>query len=231
VSWRTPDANPAWVTHNVLISLDKRKNLNNGSPSMWAYLFDQLSLKPGERVLQVGAGSGYYTAILAELVGRSGHIRAIEYDRRLAGIARENLKALPQVELIHGDASVCDPGDNLDVIVVFTGGTHPPSGWLERMAPGGRLLMPLVADDTHGFMLRAIHRGGLRFDAKALSQVWIYLAKGFRSKGEASALKKSIDQLKGKLPKLRALRVGPVSKAHRKEAFYATRTFWLSRAR
>ncbi len=87
VSWRTPDANPAWVTHNVLISLDKRKNLNNGSPSMWAYLFDHLSLKPGERVLQVGAGSGYYTAILAELVGRSGHIRAIEYDKRLAWIS------------------------------------------------------------------------------------------------------------------------------------------------
>lgn len=231
VSWRTPDANPAWVNHNVLISLDKRKNLNNGSPSMWAYLFDQLSLKPGERVLQVGAGSGYYTAILAEIVGKSGHVRAIEYDRRLARIARENLKALPQVELIQGDASECDPGHDLDLIVAFTGGTHPPSRWLERLAPGGRLLMPLVGDNTHGFMLRAVHRGSLRFDATALSQVWIYLAKGFRAKGEAIALKRAIHGLKGKLPKLRALHVGPVSDAQRKEAFYATRTFWLSQGR
>jgi protein-L-isoaspartate(D-aspartate) O-methyltransferase len=231
VSWRTPDANPAWVSHNVLISLDARKNLNNGSPSFWAYLFDQINLKPGEHVLQVGAGSGYYTAILAELVGRRGHIRAIEYDKRLAGIARENLKALPQVELIYGDASVCDPGHDLDVIVAFTGGTHPPSRWLTRLASGGRLLMPLVGDDTHGFMLRAVHRGQQRFDAKALAHVWIYLAKGFREKGEASELKRAIGRLDGKLPSLRALHVGPVSKARRKEAFYATRTFWLSRTR
>src|SRR5665213_1463056 len=126
VSWRTPDANPGWVSHNVLSSIDERKGINNGSPSLWAYLFDHLNLKPGERVLQVGTGTGYYAAILAELVGRTGHIRAIEYEKRRSGIARENLKHLPQVELIHGDASFCDPGHDLDVIVVFTGGTHPP---------------------------------------------------------------------------------------------------------
>jgi protein-L-isoaspartate(D-aspartate) O-methyltransferase len=231
VSWRTPDASPAWVSHNVLISIDERKGINNGSPSLWAYLFDHLNLKPGERVLQVGTGMGYYTAILAELVGRTGHIRAIEFEKRLAGIARENLTHLPQVELIHGDASVCDPGHDLDVIVVFTGGTHPPSLWLERMTLGGRLLMPLVGVDGRGFMLRVIRRGHRRFDAKVLSQVGFYLAKGFRVKSEARALKSAIDRLKGKLPKLRALHVGPVSGARRKEAFYATRTCWLSRAR
>jgi len=229
VSWRTPDANPAWVSHNVLISLDDRKGINNGSPSLWAYLFDHLSLKFGERVFQVGSGTGYYTAILADLVGRSGHVRAVEYDRRLAGIARKNLKHLPQVELIHGDASKCDPGRDLDVVIAFTGGTHPPSLWLERMAKGGRLLMPLVGMDTHGFMLRAIHRGNQRFDAKALAQVRFYLAKGFLVKSEARALKSAIGRLKGKLPKLLALHVGRVSKAHRKESFYATSTCWLSR--
>ncbi len=231
VSWRTPDASPAWVYHNVLLSLDERKGINNGSPSFWAYLFDQLNLKLGDRVLQVGAGTGYYTAILAQLVGKSGHIRAIEYDERLAAIARENLKPLPQVELIHGDASVCDPGHGLDLIVAFTGGTHPPSLWLERLAPGGRLLMPLVGADTHGFMLKVVRRGHRQFEAKAVSQVWVYLAKGFRSKGEARELTRAIGRLKGKLPKLRALHVGPVSKARRKAAFYATCTFWLSRAR
>jgi len=231
VRWRTPDANPAWVSHNVLVSIDDRKGINNGSPSLWAYMFDHLTLKPGERVLQVGSGTGYYTAILAELVGKTGHIRAIECEKRLAGIARENLKHLPQVELIHGDASVCDPGHDLDVIVVFTGGTHPPSLWLERMAPRARLLMPLVGVDSRGFMLRVIRRGRRRFDAKVLSTAGFYLAKGFRVKSEARALKSAIDRLKGKLPKLRALHVGPVSESRRKEAFYSTRTCWLSRAR
>jgi protein-L-isoaspartate(D-aspartate) O-methyltransferase len=231
VSWRTPDADPAWVYHNVLLSLDKRKGINNGSPSLWAYLFDQLDLKAGERVLQVGAGTGYYTAVLAELVGESGHVRAIEYDRRLAALAAKNLKPLPQVELIHGDAAVCDPGHDLDLVVAFAGGTHPPSLWLERLAPAGRLLMPLVGPDRHGFMLRADRRGRRRFEAKALSEVGFCLAKGFRAKREARALKKAMERLKGKLPKLRALHLGPVSKARRKEAFYATPTFWLSRAR
>jgi protein-L-isoaspartate(D-aspartate) O-methyltransferase len=59
VSWRTPGASPAWVYHNVLLSLDKRKGINNSSTSFWAYLLDQLDLKVGERVLQVGAGTGY----------------------------------------------------------------------------------------------------------------------------------------------------------------------------
>jgi protein-L-isoaspartate(D-aspartate) O-methyltransferase len=229
VSWRTPDAKPAWVYHDVLLSLDKRKSINNGSPSFWAYLLDQLDIKAGERVLQVGAGSGYYTAIMAELVGERGHVRAIEYDKRLAAIAAKNLKPLPQVELIRGDASICDPGHDLDLIVAFAGGTHPPSLWLERLAPGGRLLMPLVGADG-GFMLRVVRRGRGRFEAKAVSRVWIYLAKGFRTKREARELTKIIARLKGKLPKLRALHLGPVSKARRKEAFYATPTFWLSRA-
>jgi protein-L-isoaspartate(D-aspartate) O-methyltransferase len=228
ISWRTPDDDPAWVYHNVLLSLDKRKGINNGSPSFWAYLLDQLNLKPGERIFQVGAGTGYYTAILAALVGEKGHVRAVEYEKKLADIARANLKLLPQVELIHGDASVCDPGRDLDLIVAFTGGTHPPALWLERLARGGRLLMPLVGDNGFGLMLKAVRVKRAAFEANALSHVWIYLAKGFRDKREARALKKAIDPLKGKLPKLRALHIGPVPRARRRNAFYATRSFWLS---
>ena len=71
--------------------------------------------------------------------------------------------------------------------------------------------MPLVGDGTHGFMLKAVRRKRRQFEAKALSHVWIYLAKGFRVKREA-----------------RALHIGRVSKARRQKVFYATRSFWLS---
>jgi len=91
--------------------------------------------------------------------------------------------------------------------------------------------MPLVGPDRHGFMLRAVRRGRRRFVAKALSRVGFCLAQGFRAKGEARRLKRAMDRLKGKLPKLRALHLGPVPKARRKEAFYATSTFWLQRGR
>ena len=45
---------------------------------------DTLNIKQGERVLQVGAGTGYYTAILAELVGARGRIHAVEFEKQLA---------------------------------------------------------------------------------------------------------------------------------------------------
>jgi protein-L-isoaspartate(D-aspartate) O-methyltransferase len=227
VSWRTPDAEPSQVHHNVLISLDKAKGINNGSPSMWAYLFDQLDIKPGERVLQVGAGTGYYTAVLAELVGKQGRVIGIEYDRRLANIALENLKKLSQVRILHGDAAQIDPGHDVDVIVAFTGGTFAPVVWLDRLSAGGRLLIPLVGDNQWGFMLKAVRRGP-QFKATALTRVGFYLAKGFRKKSEAVALKKCIDRLKGKLPNLKGLHRGPAPKAS-KALFYACRTFWLSR--
>ena len=227
VRWRTPDADPAWVHHNVLLSLDKGKGINNGSPSFWAYLFDQLDIAPGERIFQVGAGTGYYTAILAELVGKRGAVKAVEYEKPLAARARANLAALEQVELVQGDAAAVDPGRNVDVIVAFTGGTHIPDLWLDRLAPGGRLLMPLIDDNSWGFMLKVVRRRE-GFQARALSHASFYLAKGFRTTSEARALKKALQKLKGKLPKLSALHRGAVPHDRRKDAFYVSRTFWLA---
>ena len=70
-SYRMPNKNPRWLYHDILVSLNAAKGINNGSPAFWAFLFSHLDVKPGDRILQVGAGSGYYTAILAELVGRT----------------------------------------------------------------------------------------------------------------------------------------------------------------
>src|SRR5205823_169564 len=80
----TPDAEPHWLYHDVLVSLDASRRLNSGQPSLWAALLDQLDLRPGERVLQVGSGVGYYSAVLAELVGRAGRVVALEHDAELA---------------------------------------------------------------------------------------------------------------------------------------------------
>jgi protein-L-isoaspartate(D-aspartate) O-methyltransferase len=70
--WTTDDDNPSHVYHDVLIALDESRGINNGQPSLWAYLFDHLELVPGEQALHLGCGTGYYTAIIAELVGRAG---------------------------------------------------------------------------------------------------------------------------------------------------------------
>src|SRR5215467_451568 len=56
----TPDADPRRLYHDVLVTIDETRDLNNGQPALWARLFDQLDLRPGERIMQVGAGTGYY---------------------------------------------------------------------------------------------------------------------------------------------------------------------------
>jgi protein-L-isoaspartate(D-aspartate) O-methyltransferase len=67
--WTTENADPRNVYHDVLIALDESLGLNNGQPSLWAFLFDKLAVAANNHVLHLGCGTGYYTAILAELVG------------------------------------------------------------------------------------------------------------------------------------------------------------------
>lgn len=227
-SYRTPNKNPRWLYHDVLVSLNAAKGINNGSPAFWAFLFSHLDVKPGDRILQVGAGSGYYAAILAELVGRSGRVHAVEFDGRLARRAKTNLAPWPHVNIILGDASVVDVGE-IDIVVAFAGGTHPARIWLEWLAPFGRLLMPLVTDSGGGFILKAVRRRK-GFAAKALSPCGFILAEGFRNKKEAVALKKALAACKGKSPTLDSLHIGQLPLSQRSRAFFSGQSFWLSKA-
>src|ERR1700760_3716166 len=80
----TPDADPRHVYHDVLFAPDASRRINNGAPSLWAYALDHMDLSPGERVLHLGCGTGYYSAVMAELVGAGGHVTAVERDADLA---------------------------------------------------------------------------------------------------------------------------------------------------
>jgi protein-L-isoaspartate(D-aspartate) O-methyltransferase len=71
--WLTPDNNPRHLYHNVLVAIDARRKLNNGLPSALAYQIEALNLQPNDHVVHIGCGTGYYTAIMAQLVGRRPH--------------------------------------------------------------------------------------------------------------------------------------------------------------
>lgn len=124
-SYLTPDADPRRLYHNIQVVLNRRKGVNTGVPSFWAFLFDTLDVKQGDRVFQVGAGTGYFTAIIAEMVGQTGSVLAVEVDKGFELRARAALKPRRNVKVLGADASAVDPGE-VDVIVVFAGGTHPP---------------------------------------------------------------------------------------------------------
>jgi protein-L-isoaspartate(D-aspartate) O-methyltransferase len=145
---RTPDSDPCRLYDNVLISLDEKRNINNGEPRLWAVLFDLLEIGAGDSVAHVGSGTGYYSAILAELVGPSGKVTAIEVDPDFALQTWENLAPWPQAKTVAGNGLTDLPGD-VDFIVVSAGLTFVPGAWLDALREGGKLLLPLTV--THGW--------------------------------------------------------------------------------
>ena len=74
----TPSADPVYIYDDTIVALLPQRNLNNGQPSLHARSLAALAVDEGETVVQIGAGAGYYTAILAHLVGPSGKIVAYE---------------------------------------------------------------------------------------------------------------------------------------------------------
>jgi protein-L-isoaspartate(D-aspartate) O-methyltransferase len=141
---QTPDADPRHIHHNVAVAIDAGRMLFNGAPSVVAMAIDQLRLSPGERVLHLGTGLGYYTAILARCVGPSGRVLGIEVDEALARRAGDNLRDLAWAEVRQGDGR--QPLDEpFDAVLVNAGVTHPLAAWLDALSPGGRLILPLTA--------------------------------------------------------------------------------------
>jgi len=150
--WTTADADPRHVYHDALIALDEARGINNGQPSLWVALFDQLGITAGERVLHLGCGTGYYTAIAAELVGDTGEVTAIEIDVALAEQARVALAPWRRVSVLNADGSsaLLDPAD---MIIVSAGATHPLPAWLDALSSRGRLLLPMTTEGQWGGML------------------------------------------------------------------------------
>ncbi len=214
---RTEDADPRRLYHNVVVVIDRKRNLNNGHPSTLAAWLDRLEIAPGEHVFHLGAGLGYYTAILSELVGAAGRVTAIEVDADLATRARENLAPWPNVEIHSGDGGEFDPGP-VDAIFVNAGVTHPRALWLDRLTDGGRLVLPLtfsVGSGGKGVMM-LVKREGERYAARLLSLVMIYSSTSVRNAGVNAALAKQIGS-----PKLFSVQ------SLRREAHEEEETCWL----
>src|SRR5689334_3497523 len=155
----TPDADPVYLYTNDLVALMPERYLNNGQPSLHAYLMHQAAPVAGEHVVHVGTGTGYYTAILAHLVGPSGRVTGIEYDLELAAKARACLAPYPNVRIVEGDGAQV-PFDAADIIYVNAGCTRPAPRWLDSLADGGRLILPMTSDQGVGGLAERIERAG-----------------------------------------------------------------------
>ncbi len=156
-------------------------------------------------------GAGYFTAILAELAGPTGRVDAIEIDAPLAASATRNLGAWPTAHVHAADAShpIKGHGDGRwDVIVAFAGATTPLGWWLDALAEGGRMLLPMTADwQRGGFMLRLDRKGG-GFQARSAGWVGFYPCAGARSEADAAALARALADGAGQAA-VRSLRRDP----------------------
>jgi protein-L-isoaspartate(D-aspartate) O-methyltransferase len=202
-----PGGDPRDTYHNVPYALDPGRKLNNGLPSFVGSLIDASGAREGQHVAHIGCGAGYYTAILAELVGEGGHVTAIEIDDVLAERARENLEPWGQVDVKQADGTRFDPGA-ADVILVSAGATHPKALWLERMLPRAKLIVPLTVDaPAHGsgWVLEVSHLAQ-GFAARFVSPVGICPCLGGRDEALNRLLSQAFQRGKEELRKVRWLR-------------------------
>jgi len=193
---QTPDAQPRHVYHNVPIAIDQARVLNNGQPSLLATWMEWLELAAGARVVHIGSGTGYFSAVLAAIVGPAGHVTAIEVDPPLAARARDNLADYANVTVVEGDASALD--GPADAVLVNAGATHALPAWLDALAEGGRLLLPLTFGPAptapgKGAVVKITRHGG-RFDATFGPMVAIYPCTGARDPEMNMALQKGFMQ-------------------------------------
>jgi protein-L-isoaspartate(D-aspartate) O-methyltransferase len=117
------------------------------APEVIALMLEQLDPRPGHRVLEIGAGTGYNAALLAHMVGETGHVVTLDIDEDLVLSAREHLRAAgyERVTVVQADGALGYPDQQAyDRIILTVASSDIAPAWREQLArPHGRLVMPL----------------------------------------------------------------------------------------
>ena len=112
-------------------------------PYVVAHMIDAAGIRPGDTVLEVGAGSGYAAAVIGRIASR---VIAVERQPDLVQVATERLRRLgyDNVEIVEGDGTRGRPREApFDAIVAAASGSHVPESWIDQLADGGRIVMPV----------------------------------------------------------------------------------------
>ena len=187
----TPDDDPAFLYQDTLVALDADRGINIGEPTLHARCLDALALREGETVLHVGAGAGYYTALLAHLVGPTGRVHAYEIEPDLADRATHNLADKHWVEVL-GRSGISDSLPKADAIYVNAGITQPSWAWLDALHPHGRLIFPLQPTSGMGAMLKVTRpEHGAVWPAKFITRAGFILCQGPQDQNTSRDLAKA----------------------------------------
>jgi protein-L-isoaspartate(D-aspartate) O-methyltransferase len=116
------------------------------APHMVAIMCESLDVKDGQKILEIGTGSGYHAAIVAQLIGKTGHVYTIERLESLAKKAKENLKHIGCTNVIVevGDGSCGLPlYQPYDRIYVTCAAPYMPQPLIDQLQECGKLLVPI----------------------------------------------------------------------------------------
>jgi protein-L-isoaspartate(D-aspartate) O-methyltransferase len=166
-------------------------------PYIVALTIDAAGIKPGDKVLEVGAGSGYAAAVIGRI---ADEVIAIERHHELVELAQARMKRLgyDNVRVVEGDGTLGWPEEApFDAIVAAASGSHVPQSWIAQLKPGGRIVVPLgdpgsvqslvkVTKDEDGTLKRE-DLGAVRF-------VPLIGREGFQDSG-SEALVRSLPQM------------------------------------
>jgi len=124
---------------------------SSSQPAMMAIMLVQLDLAPGQRVLEIGAGTGYNAALVRHIIGGSGQVTSVDIDGELVGKARAHLAAAgyPDVTVLCADgAGGCPAYAPYDRIIATVGVSDLAPAWLEQAGPAARIVVPLDVRGT-----------------------------------------------------------------------------------
>ena len=183
-------------------------------PYIVALMIEAAELGPGDRVLEVGAGSGYAAAIMSRIADR---VYAIERHPSLGAVARRRIQTLGygNVELRVGDGSKGWPeAAPFDAILVSAGGPEVPPALKEQLAIGGRLVIPVGRKSRRQRLLKITRRGQAQYDEEDLGAVaFVPLVgeQGWAEDGRRAATNHVLGRARGQtLPELIAAAAEPL---------------------